>query len=319
MVASFIAATLLAVAAPVSIREFDLPTPDAGPHDPAAAPDGSLWFTEQRANKLGRLDPKSGQMREYPLPTADSGPHGLVADGEGNIWFTANYKGYVGKLDPKSGKVAEFPVSLAHADPHTPAIDPRGRVWFTMQEANRVGRLDPKSGKIELREVPTRGAKPYGLVITGQGVPVFCEFGANNLATIDPETMAIREHALPAGARPRRLSVAADGSVYYSDYARGFLGRLDLATDKVAEWPSPGGPGSRPYGIAIAPDGTVWYSESGVTPNTLVRFDPGTKKFSTAPIPSGGGVVRNMVATPDGKLYLACSGVNKVAVAEITR
>jgi len=26
-----------------------------------------------------------------------------------------------------------------------------------------------------------------------------------------------------------------------------------------------------------------------------------------------------MVATPDWKLYLACSGVNKVAVAEIAR
>jgi virginiamycin B lyase len=48
-----------------------------------------------------------------------------------------------------------------------------------------------------------------------------------------------------------------------------------------------------------------------------VRFDPRTKQFSTAVIPSGGGVVRHMVATPDGKLYLACSGVNKVAVAEI--
>src|SRR5437762_1867914 len=141
-------------AAPVSIREFDLPTPDARPHDPAVAPDGSLWFTEQKANKLGRLDPKSGRIREYPLPTADSGPHGLIADREGNIWFTANYKGYVGKLDPKNGKVAEFPVSLAHADPHTPAIDSRGRLWFTMQQANAVGRLDPRSGKMELRKVP---------------------------------------------------------------------------------------------------------------------------------------------------------------------
>jgi hypothetical protein len=27
--------------------------------------------------------------------------------------------------------------------------------------------------------------------------------------------------------------------------------------------------------------------------------------------------VRNMVATPDGKLYMACSGVNKVAIADI--
>jgi virginiamycin B lyase len=319
MVVSFLLATLLAAAAPVSIREYDVPTPEARPHDPAAAPDGSLWFTEQKANKLGRLDPKSGQMREYPLPTPDSGPHGLIADAEGNIWFTANYKGYVGKLDLKSGKVTEFRVPLAHADPHTPAIDHRGRVWFTMQEANSIGRLDPKSGKIEVREVPTRGAKPYGMVITGRGVPVFCEFGSNKLATIEPETMAIREHVLPEGARPRRIALAADGSIYYSDYARGYLGRLDLATGGVEEWSSPGGPGSRPYGIAIAPDGSVWYSESGVTPNTLVRFDPRTKQFSSARIPSGGGVVRNMVSTPDWKLYLACSGVNKVAVAEIAR
>src|SRR5437588_12712139 len=101
----FFGAAVLALlaAAPVSIREFGRPTPDARPYDPAVAPDGSLWFTEQKANKLGRLDPKSGQIREYPLPTADSGPHGLIADREGNIWFTANSKAYVGKLDPKNG------------------------------------------------------------------------------------------------------------------------------------------------------------------------------------------------------------------------
>jgi len=60
----------------------------------------------------------------------------------------------------------------------------------------------------------------------------------------------------------------------------------------------------------------VWYSESGVSPNTLIRFDPRTQTFARTAIPSGGGVVRNMVATPDGKLYLACSGVNKVGIVE---
>ena len=40
--------------------------------------------------------------------------------------------------------------------------------------------------------------------------------------------------------------------------------------------------------------------------------------FSTpTPIPSGGGVVRNIVATPDGKLYLACSSVSNIGIAEI--
>ena len=161
---------------------------------------------------------------------------------------------------------------------------------------------------------------PYGIVIPPNGVPVFCEFGSNKLASIDPKTMEIREYILPEGARPRRLAAETDGTIYYSDYARGYLGHLDPATGKVQEWKSPGGEGSQPYGIAVTRDGTVWYSESGVQPNTLVRFDPKTKQFSTTPIPSGGGRVRNMVATPDGRhLYLACSGVNKVAVVELPK
>jgi len=51
-------------------------------------------------------------------------------------------------------------------------------------------------------------------------------------------------------------------------------------------------------------------------PNRLVHFDPETKSFSTNPVPSGGGVIRNMAATKDEKIYLACSGVNKIGIAE---
>ena len=101
---------------------------------------------------------------------------------------------------------------------------------------------------------------------------------------------------------------------YGTDYGRGYLGRLDPRTGGVREWRSPGGPDSKPYGIAITPDGMVWYSESGVQPNTIVRFDPKRKLLASAEIPSGGGVVRNMAATRDGRLFIACSGVNKVGV-----
>ena len=303
-----------------NIKEYDVPTPNSRPHDPAYAPDGSLWWTGQLANKPGRLDPKTGAIKEYPLKTPDSGPHGLVVDKDGNVWFTANYRGYIGKLDPKSGEVTEYPLGVRAKDPHTPVFDQNGVLWFTVQNSNFVGRLDPKTGKVDLKEVPTPHAVPYGIVISPKGVPIFCEFGSNKLASIDPKTMDIREYILPEGARPRRLAAATDGAIYYSDYARGYLGHLNPATGKVQEWKSPGGAASQPYGIAVTRDGTVWYSESGVQPNTLVRFDPQTKQFSTTPIPSGGGVVRNMVATPDGhRLYLACSGVNKVAVVELPR
>jgi virginiamycin B lyase len=314
-----IAAFLTAGTLNVQIKEYEVPTPKSRPHDPALAPDGSLWYTGQGANKLGRLDPKTGQFKEYPLKTPNSGPHGLVADKEGNIWFTAISGGYVGKLDPKTGEVSEFrPSDGTEIDPHTPVFDHDGILWFTNEETNYIGRLDPKTGKITLVKSPSLHAVPYGIVITRNNTPFFCEFGTNKLAAVDQKTMTIREYSLPASeARPRRLALAPDGTIFFSDYHRGYLGHFDPASGKLLkEWPSPGGSGSEPYGIAVTGDGVVWYSESGMKPNTLVRFDPKSESFSTEAIPSGGGVVRNMVATPDHRLYLACSGVNKVAVVE---
>lgn len=312
-------ATLAAKKQGIVIKEWDVPTANSRPHDPAVAPDGSLWYTGQRANKLGRLNPASGQFKEYPLRTPDSGPHGLVSDRDGNIWFTAISKGYIGKLNPDTGDIMEYRAPGGREiDPHTPVFDHEGILWFTNEESDVIGRLDPKSGAMKLIAVPTPHAVPYGIVVNSKGVPFFCEFGTNKLASIDPKTSAVTEYPLPQGARPRRLALASDDTIYYSDYARGYLGHFNPATRKVEEWPSPGGSGSEPYGIAVSPDGLVWYSESGVKPNTLIRFNPKTKAFSSTPVPSGGGVIRNMVATKNGKLYMACSGVNKVAVADIS-
>jgi virginiamycin B lyase len=126
--------------------------------------------------------------------------------------------------------------------------------------------------------------------------------------------MKITEYLLPdPGARPRRIDIAKDDTVYYTDYGRGYLGRLDPKTGKVEEFPSPGGAASRPYGIAISPDGAVWYCETGNDQNVLVRFHPETKKMQTWPIPGGGGVVRHMVSAANGDLWLAESGVGKIA------
>ncbi len=302
----------------VKIVEWDVPTAKARPHDPAVGPDGALWFTEQLANKLGRLDPATGKIREYPLKTPNSGPHGLVPDRDGNIWYTGNYAGLIGKLDPRTGAVTEYkmPDPLA-SDPHTPVFDAQGTLWFTVQGGNFVGRLDPRSGKIDLKRVATKDALPYGMGVNSKGIPFFCEFGSNKIGEIDPHTMDIKEFLLPEGTRPRRMAIAADDKVYFTDFEQGHLGRLDPATGFVKLWPSPAGEKASPYGMAITPDGMVWFSEAGVEPNTIVRFDPKTETFAVAKIPSGGGVVRNIAATPDGRLYIACSGVNKVGLVEM--
>jgi virginiamycin B lyase len=283
----------------VSIKEWQVPTAGSRPHDPAFAPDGSVWYTGQMANVLGRFDPKTQQFKEYTLKTPGSGPHGLVPDKDGNIWFTANFKAYIGKLDPKTGNVTEYPMPDPQAkDPHTLLFAPNGNIYFTVQGGNMVGRLNPKTGEVKVVNSPTLKSNPYGMVVSSQGVPFFVEFGSNKVASLDPDTLAIHEYVLPhVDSHPRRVAITPDDVM-------------------MTEWASPGGPRSRPYGITAVGD-VIWYSESNTKPNTVVRFDPKTEKFQTWIIPSGGGVVRNMVPTPDGNLWLACSGVNGIAFVEV--
>jgi virginiamycin B lyase len=304
-----------------TVTEWQLPTPRSLPHDPAAAPDGSLWYTAYHGNKLGRVDPVSGVIREFPLPTPKSGPQGLLVDQNGNVWYTASSRGRLGMLDARTGRITEHKIDDPRGwNAHTPVLAENGLLWFTILEGNAIGRFDPGSKDFTLTSVPTPRAKPYGIAIDSRGVPYFCEFGANRLGSIDPTTLQITEYPLPnPDARPRRLAIAADDSLYYTDDARGYLSHFFPKTGKVREWFSPSGKASRPYAITITRDGMVWYSESGVEPNTIVRFDPKTEEFRVEAVPSGGGLIRNMVAGPEGRVYLAESGVNKVAMIEPAR
>jgi virginiamycin B lyase len=72
-------AVLISGPVTVNIREWLVPTLGSRPHDPLAAADGSIWWTGQYANQIGRLDPRTGTFREFPLPPG-SQPHGLVKD-----------------------------------------------------------------------------------------------------------------------------------------------------------------------------------------------------------------------------------------------
>ena len=63
----------------------------------------------------------------------------------------------------------------------------------------------------------------------------------------------------------------------------------------------------------------IWYSESGATPNTVVRFDPKTEKFQSWTIPGGGYIVRNTSVTKDGNFVLANSLANTVTLVRISK
>jgi virginiamycin B lyase len=110
--------------------------------------------------------------------------------------------------------------------------------------------------------------------------------------------------------------LTADDVVWYADFSRGYLGRLDLTTGEHKEWLSPSGSQSQPYGMIVA-KGAIWYNESFAKPNTMVRFDPQTEKFQSWAIPGGGDIVRNMDVTPGGNPVTAHSLANEVGMIEL--
>ena len=311
------AAAIISGPVQASIKLWNVPTLGSRPHDPLAARDGSIWWTGQLSNKLGRVDPKTGAIREYTLKSPHSGPHGLIEDKDGNIFFTGNHGAFIGKLDPKSGLTTEYKIPDPKVkDPHSLSLAPDGMVWFTAQQSNTVGRLDPKTGEIRLVAMPTPRSRPYGILVGPKGIPTLALFGINKLATIDPNTLAVKEYTLPNPAsRPRRIAITGD-DVWYSDFSRGYLGRLNLATGEHKEWPSPSGSNSQPYGIVFA-KGAIWYNESFAKPNTIVRFDPKTETFQSWAIPGGGDIVRKMDVTPDGNPVTANSLTNQVGLVEV--
>jgi virginiamycin B lyase len=295
----------------IEITEWTVPTLGQRSRDPVEAPDGSIWWTGMWASLLGRLDPATGEMEEFRLPVT-SRPHSIVPDAAGNIWYTGNSNGTIGKLDPVTGEVTQYP-TLAR-DPHSAAFHPNGDLYFTAQSAGMLGRLDPMSG--ELKEVETE-ARPYGIQVAPNGTLWIAYNGTNKIGAMDPETMQVRYYEIPnAASRTRRLDIDSQGIVWYVNSTQGKIGRLDPASGEFTEWDSPSGPQSHPYALAVVND-KVWYNESGVRPDTLVRFDPDNEQFQSWEIPSGVGIVRNMWVTRDNNLLIHQSSSNQVGLVRI--
>ena len=72
--------------AAAEVKYFNVPQGDH-PHDVAPAPDGTVWYTGQRAGVLGRLNPDTGQVDRIPLGEG-SAPHGVIIGPDGAAWIT---------------------------------------------------------------------------------------------------------------------------------------------------------------------------------------------------------------------------------------
>jgi virginiamycin B lyase len=297
LVAGLIPALMMVEAGtPPAVQEWTVPWESTRPRDPYVAPNGLVWFVGQEGNYIAHLDPRNGKFERYEIDEGTH-PHNLVVAPDGAVWFTGNRNGRLVKLDPATRKLTTFPMPDPRiGDPHTMILDRSGNAWFTAQHSAVVGRMDAATRKIRLW--PTgEGTRPYGIEADAKQQPWFVLFGTNAVGTIDPKTMELRRFPLPEGARPRRIAVTG-GAIWYGDYARGFLGRLDPASGKVTEFALPAGQGSLPYAMTSDDQGKIWLAETGVRPNRLVAFDPGAGRFTDTVATEGGeepNTIRHMV------------------------
>ena len=303
----------------VQITEWTVPWERTRPRDPFVDAEGRVWFVGQAGNYIARLDPASGRFQRYEI-TDGTHPHNLIVDDAGVVWYAGNRNARIGRLDPESGAIREFPMpDPAIRDPHTLVAGRGDEIWFTAQGANVVGRFTPSTGAVRTVKVAQANARPYGIVVDAQGTPWIALFGTNRIASVDRATMTLREYELPHDrARARRLVAANDGAIWYVDYTRGFLGRLDPKSGAIREFANPAGPGSMPYAMEVDDRGRIWFVETGVQPNRLVGFDPASEKFfSVTPFGGTPNTVRHMVFHAPTRTLWFGTDANTIARARV--
>ena len=109
---------------------------------------GRPYFDEFGANKIGPIDPVSGELKEYTLPNERTRPRRIAMTADGIVWYGDYTRGYLGRLDPATGKVDEFAMPSGAASlPYAMATDDQDRIWVaeTGVQPNTLVAFDTKS------------------------------------------------------------------------------------------------------------------------------------------------------------------------------
>lgn len=305
-----LALTALAASAQ-EVRYYDVPE-GARPHDVAAAPDGSVWYTAQRQGALGWLDPETGEVEQIPLGEG-SAPHGVIVGPDGAPWITDGGLNAMVRVDPETREVRVWPLpeDTGYANLNTAAFDGRGRVWFTGQ-TGIYGVLDPATDDLRVWQAP-RGRGPYGITATPSGDIYYASLAGDHIARVDLDTGAATVIEPPtADQGARRVWSDSRGRIWVSEWNSGQVSVYDPSDESWRAWKLPG-EAPRTYSVWVDEADKVWLTDFGA--NAILRFDPQTETFESFPSDREGANVRQMLGRP-GEAWGAESGTDRLVVVD---
>ena len=197
----------------------------SAPNDLALDRHGDVWFAEFNADRLGRLDPRTGGMQQYLLAgnktVQQLAPYGITVDSQGIVWFTEIGVERIGRLDPVTGHIRYFPLPGAHVQLMEIASDAHGMIWATSFDSGLLLRLDPRSGVATPYYASLTGADSgglYGLAVTSTGDIWVTILAQDALARFDTTTHRFSYYRVPTeNSGPLALVAGVDQTLWFTE------------------------------------------------------------------------------------------------------
>src|SRR5580700_2679224 len=138
----------------IAYVEYDMPGPSRMPFSAAPAKDGSVWIPNFGiANKISKLDPKTGEMQDYSVPNVGTAAiHSAVPAPDGSVWLAEQGSNKIGHWDPATKQITEYQDAYvpgmegktAGGQKHTLRLDTKGNVWAS---GSPLTKFDPETKK----------------------------------------------------------------------------------------------------------------------------------------------------------------------------
>ena len=239
--------------------EWRMPQVTDVPVAVALALDGTVWFTLDSSNAIGRL--KDGRIEKVRKPTDNLEPLGLAADADGSAWYTDAHLRAISHVS-NDATITSFDLATPVARLGRLALAPDGAVWFAESTAVSVTRL--QDGRFTRHAVgPLTGAAeanvaPFGVAVDAQGTVWATLQSANKLVRIASRG-EMTEFELPTRqSGPGDVAVDPSGAVWVLEVTANKVARF--AAGRFEEFSVPT-PNAGLTALAVAPDGAVWFTE----------------------------------------------------------
>jgi cysteine-rich repeat protein len=269
------------------------------------------------------IDPATSERGVYPFV---GGSHSIERGPDGNMWITQAGSDSLAEVYVDGTTAPRyFPLPRIGDDqgayPHTLRFDSHGQIWMTMSKSNHLGLFDPATAMWTYLRLPEADPAEVGLSIP---VAYGCDTAPDDtvwwsqlfgerIGHYDPTTSAMKAWRPPFYG-PRRLAADQDGIAWVPAYGSGVLGRFDPANERWKVYDIPTGlPGPPGFGTSEAPynlnanrqTGEVWIN--GSNSDTLIRFEPGSARFTAFPLPTRASFTREIEFDPDNNVWTCTS------------